>query len=486
MKKIFCFFSVFITLSLLMAPFPAAARNPQGGRPAADFQPSKTDFGKQIKYQRAFEAVLWSMPAVEIYGFKRAIEKIGGGPNVIIAWSKPARPNAELVTANNITPYVVAMSDLRQGPVVVEIPAATKKALLYGQIIDQWQEVITDIGPVGTDRGKGGKYLILPPGYKGKVPEGYFSCPSRSFRIYMAFRPIRRPGATPEDLQAYTRTMKMYYLDEPRPTRFIDPLELTFPSLARFDERWFQDLHEIIEVENPRPQDAVMAGMLKSLGLTREQPFTPDQQSTRILRQAAGDAWFHLQQQVKLPDHPGRLYWPDRHWQDILTPDRNGHFTFTDKDFIDLDRRAEFYFLATFAPSRLYDKPAALFLYTFVDREGRPLKAGHSYSLTIPAKVPIRNFWSLIVYDADTMSFIYSRENRQGISSFDRKKLKANPDGSITLYFGPRAPEGKESNWIPTADKRPFPVMRFYGPEKPFLDKSWKMPDIVPLNNTFD
>ncbi len=486
MKKVFYLISALLTLALILPPLPAVARNPQGGRPAADFQPSKVNFNEQVKYQRAFEAVLWSMPAVEIYGFKRAIEKIGGEPNVIIAWSRPAKPNAELVTANNITPYVVAMSDLRQGPVVVEIPAASKKVLLYGQIIDQWQAVIADIGPVGTDRGRGGKYLLLPPGYQGNIPEDYFVCQSPSFRVYMAFRPIRRPRATPEDLKVYTRTMKIYYLDKPRPTRFIDPLNLTFPTLARFDERWFQDLHEIIAVENPRPQDAVMAGMLASLGLTRDQPFTPNSETNQILRQAAGDAWFYLQQQVKLPNHPGRLYWPDRHWQDILTPDKNGRFTFTDEKTINIDRRAEFYFLATFAPSHLYDKPAALFLYTFVDHQGRPLTAGRTYSLTIPAKVPIRNFWSLIVYDADTMSFIYSRENRQGISSFDRKKLIKNSDGSITLYFGPRPPAGKESNWIPTADKRPFPVMRFYGPEKPFLDKSWKMPDIVPVKKTFD
>jgi len=483
MNKILYFLFALLTISLTLPPLPAAARNPQGGRPTAGFQPSKVDFGEQVKYQRAFEAVLWSMPAVEIYGFKRAIEKIGGGPNVIIAWSKPARPNAELVTANNITPYVVAMSDLRSGPVVVEIPAASKKALLYGQIIDQWQGVIADVGPVGTDQGKGGKYLLLPPGYTGEVPDGFFACPSPTFRVYMAFRPIRRPGATAEDLKAYARSMKIYNLNDPEPTRFIDPLNLTFPTLARFDERWFQDLYEIISVENPRPQDAVMTGMLKSLGLSKNQPFTPDRESVQILRQAAGDAWFHLQQQVKLPNHPGRLYWPDRHWQDILTPDKNGSFTFTDDKMIDLDKRAEFYFLATFAPSHLYEKPAALFLYSFVDGKGQPFNAGRNYSLTIPAKVPIRNFWSLIVYDADTMTFIYTKENRQGLSSFDLKKLFKNPDGSVTLYFGPRPPAGKETNWIPTAGKRPFPVLRFYGPEKPFLDKSWKLPDVVPTSD---
>ena len=481
MNKILYFIFALLTISLTIPPLPARALDPQGGRPPADFKPAKVDFGEQVKYQRAFEAVLWSMPAVQIYGFKRAIEKIGGGPNVIIAWSRPARPNAELVTANNITPYVVAMSDLRSGPVVVEVPAASKKALLYGQIIDQWQEVIADVGPVGTDKGKGGKYLLLPPGYKGKVPDGFFACPSPSFRVYMAFRPIRRPGATAQDLQDYARTMKMYYLNDPRPTRFIDPIDLTFPSLARFDERWFQDLHDIVTVENPRPQDAVMSGMLETLGITRDQPFSPDQKSVKLLRQAAGDAWFYLQQQVKLPGRPGFLYWPDRHWQNILTPDRNGRFTFTDEKIIAIDKRAEFYFLATFAPSHLYEKPAALFLYTFVDKEGRPIAAGRSYSLTIPARVPIRNFWSLIIYDADTMTFIYTKENRQGLSSFDLKKLKQNPDGSVTLYFGPRPPAGKKTNWIPTADKRPFPVLRFYGPEKPFLDKSWKMPDVVPV-----
>ena len=144
--------------------------DPIGGKPPAGSLPSVTDFDYQIKYQRAFEAVLWSMPAVAIYGFHRAASDIGAGPNVILAYSKPAKPNLEALTANNQTPYIVSQTDLRQGPVVLEVPEASDKASIYGQIVDHWQITIADIGPSGNDAGKAGKILLTPSGYAEKNP----------------------------------------------------------------------------------------------------------------------------------------------------------------------------------------------------------------------------------------------------------------------------------------------------------------------------
>ena len=112
------------------------------------------------------------------------------------------------------------------------------------------------------------------------------------------------------------------------------------------------------------------------------------------------------------------------------------------------------------------------------DKDGTPLQAGASYSLTLPKDVPVKQFWSLIVYDRETYSFIYSPQMLPGLSTFDLPNMKTNDDGGVTLYFGPEAPDGLESNWIPTEGKRPFPVMRFYGGTKEFWDKSWKMPDV--------
>lgn len=139
--------------------------DPIGGKPPAGSKASVKDLDYQVKYQRAFDAVLWSKPAVNIYAYWHAAADWDAGPNTIIAWSKPARPYLEAVTGNNQTPYILSQTDLSKGPVVLEVPAATDKAVLYGQVVDHWQLSIADVGPSGLDKGKGGKILFTPPGY---------------------------------------------------------------------------------------------------------------------------------------------------------------------------------------------------------------------------------------------------------------------------------------------------------------------------------
>lgn len=121
-------------ISLSGNVFAQTTDEPLGGKPPTDMKSSIQDYYYQLKYMRAFELAVWSMPAVSIYGFRRATLAIGGDNNTILAWSKVAVPNAELLTANNVTPYILAMTDLQKGPVVVEIPAATDKAVLYGPL----------------------------------------------------------------------------------------------------------------------------------------------------------------------------------------------------------------------------------------------------------------------------------------------------------------------------------------------------------------
>ena len=135
---------------------------PLGGKPAPGSKPSVADLDYQVKYQRAFEAVLWSMPAVAIYSFTHATKGVGGANNTILAYSKPAEANLEALTANNVTPYITALTDLSNGPVVLEIPAETDKAILYGQIVDHWQLSIADVGPSGVDKGKGDDRPVYP------------------------------------------------------------------------------------------------------------------------------------------------------------------------------------------------------------------------------------------------------------------------------------------------------------------------------------
>lgn len=452
----------------------------QGGQPPAGARSSIQDFDYQIKYQRAFEAILWNMPAISIYSFRRAaVDNLDAKDNDIIAYSAPATPKLEAITANSTTPYISAFTDLRKGPVVLELPAASAEGSVYGQVVDAWQFTIADVGPSGLDKGKGGKLLFTPPGYEGEVPAGYIHVSSPNYRIALAFRSVPVPGKTAADAYQYAKKLRMYYLSEarnPPKQRFIDPIDQVYPTLPFYDERHFVDMHAIMSVEPPRPQDKVMLGMLRSLGIERGKPFNPDEVTKKAMRQAAIDAWFYLQHWFdNLPKD--KLYWPDRHYASLLMTDENKRFTFEYDDSIDLIGRAAEYFWCTYMPKELSDSPATQYLMAMADKDGKPIEAGKLYKIDVPAKMPVKQFWALTVYNRDTNSFIYSDTNRTTLSSYDLDKMKKNADGSATIYIGPKAPAGLESNWIPTAGKRPLPAVRFYGGTEELNNKTFKLPD---------
>lgn len=459
-------------------------QEPLGGQPPAGAQPSIVDFDYQIKYQRAFEAILWAMPATAIYRFRgAAFDDHGVKDNDIIALSAPATPRLEALTANSTTPYIAAFTDLRKGPAVLDLPAAGPDGSLYGQVVDAWQFTIADVGPAGLDKGKGGKILFTPPGYKGAIPKGYIHVASPSYRIAFAFRSVPAPGKSAKDAYSYTQRLRMYYLSEagsPPKQKFIDLISERYATLPFYDERSLDDINAIVSVEPVRPEDKLMMGMLTSLGIERGKPFAPDATARRAARQAAIDVWAYLQSWYD--NFPAaKLYWPDRHYASLLQPDRNNRFTFSYDDLIDIIPRAAEYFWCTFMPKELSESPATQYMMALADKNGERLEAGKLYKLDVPANVPVRQFWALTVYDRATFSFIYTESGRTTLSSFDIGKMTKNANGGVTLYVGPKSPEGLEANWIPTRGKRPLPAFRFYGPTDAFNNRTFKMPDFEPV-----
>ena len=178
----------------ITAPAQDMPTDPLGGKPPAGSKVSVDNLHDQVTYQRAFEAVVWSMPAVAKYGLHRGTFEMGAGNNVVLAWSEGAKPLFEALTPNNTTPYVNGTTDLRKGPVVLEVPKANAKASLFGQVADNWYITIADIGPIGVDKGKGGKILLTPPGYADKVPADFIEVKSPMLhpRLCIPFDPVAR------------------------------------------------------------------------------------------------------------------------------------------------------------------------------------------------------------------------------------------------------------------------------------------------------
>jgi len=477
------------TLATVMAVSMAAwawaadmPTEPRGGQPPAGSKPSVNNFAEQVTYQRAFEAVVWSMPAMIKHGMRRASFDIGAGDNVVLAWSAGAKPLLETLTPNNTSPYVVSTTDLRKGPVVLEVPKASDKAILFGQIVDDWFITIADIGPIGLDKGQGKKILLLPPGYSGQVPTGYAVVKSQSYILDFAFRSIPLPKGTPDDAYALSKQIKMYYLSElpnPKPTRFMDPINTQWSTLPRYDERWFEDLHEIINIGPIRERDKVMMGMLKTIGIEKGRPYNPDAKTKGIFRRAAIDGYFYMKKGY-IAGVPAEMMWgPKRTWRDVFFTDPDGSFSWDTEGMLDYDNRAiRNWFNVIYLPAKVAERPATMYIDTPLDSDGNVFQAGKTYKLTVPEDVPVDKFWSLTIYDMATWAFIYTPEERPGISSRDRDKMKINADGSVDIYFGPEAPEGYEHNWISTGGKVPFPLFRFYGPEEAVFNKTFVLNDV--------
>ena len=177
-------------------------------------QLSVDDLGRRIIERRAVEAAIWGIPAVSMVGVRKSLAGIGADFNQVVYFSQPLEARHEFLTANNQTPYVMTVLDLRRGPVVVDVPPASSKVALFGSAIDSWQVPLVDLGPSGDDAGKGGKYLFLPPGYTGSRPDGHIVIASPTIFVHVALRPIILGQGTLADGVTYSQTLKVYPLAE--------------------------------------------------------------------------------------------------------------------------------------------------------------------------------------------------------------------------------------------------------------------------------
>ncbi|MEA3469575.1 MAG: DUF1214 domain-containing protein [Thermodesulfobacteriota bacterium] len=479
-------FIIITLITVLQAGQAQAARTePTGGQPPIGTKVSVPSLDEQVAYQRAFEATLWAMPALGIYGLRTGfMSALKMNNNDIAAFSGPLKQKMEAITPNTVTPYILAFTNLSEGPVVLEIPARTEKSSLYGQVVDFWQITIADVGPAGVDKGKGGKYLFLPPGYDAEIPKGYIPVQSAGNRIGFAFRSVRGPGATNEDAYNYTKLLRMYPMSKaanPPKQRFVDGRDIVVPTLPHYTMAALEDIKVIIDIEPVFSRDKVMMGMLATLGIEKGKPFDPTPELKSAMERGVQDAYFYMQSLVDKM-HDANLYWSDRHWSLVMQPDDKRGFAFETDEMVNVDARAAAWHFFTFYPAVMSDKVGTVYLAPIADSNARPVAAGKNYRLRIPADTPAKQFWSLTMYDHATWSFIINPLGRSGLSSLDKDDLQVNDDGSVDIYFGPDEPEGHRSNWLPTEGKRPYIWLRLYGPDTPFWEKSFTMPDVELLD----
>ena len=362
---------------------------------------------------------------------------------------------------------------------VLEIPPADDGSIT-GSIDDAWQTALEDVGPAGVDKGKGGKYLILPPGHKENTPDGYILLPSGNYQGYALLRSILKSGSEADvgNAVAYGKRIKLYPLSQagnPKPTVFIDAIDLVFDATIPYDLRFFQSLNRIVQYEPWQSRDKAMIDQLKSIGIEKGKPFSPDAPKEEILRDAAQEAHEWIEGRYESVFSPP--YYKSSQWALPISAEvlEGLQTVFAKPDSYPVDGRGITYSYAFFSAKHL--GAGQFYLMTIKDAKGKPFDGGRTYRLTVPPNAPVRQYWSATAYDRATHALI--RNMKWSSRSSQSPGLKKNTDGSVDIYFGPKAPPGKELNWIPTDAEGQFEVLfRLYGPEKALFDKTWILPDV--------
>jgi hypothetical protein len=442
-----------------------------------DAPETTVDWAEEIAYQRGIQAMVWAMPAVSIMDLRDAHFSLGGGYNTVYTISEVPTALQEALTPNNQTPYASVFLDTRDGPVVLDVPPATDRTALFGSAVDVFQVPVADVGPAGTDAGRGGRYLFVPPDFDGTVPDGFFPVHLDTYSVFIALRPIPLGDATFAEAARYSEQLNAYPLaraDDPPAGTYIDIAGQHVPTLPTYDLPFFERIAQLVDTEPVLRDDAVMRGMLASIGIERGRAFEPDETLRAALQRAAADGKRYLDYTFVTPSYSLEGYWEGRQWQVPRQPSEEG-FVFDEGPYLLLDERGSIFHWATYIPRRL--GAASAYLAGLRDAEGALLDGSFRYRLTVPAEVPARDFWSVIAYSMDTKAFIYNDLGRVGLSSYDLESMTTSEDGSVDIYFGPSAPDGLESNWIPTGEDF-FLLFRLYGPEPAFFDRSFVLPDV--------
>jgi hypothetical protein len=442
--------------------------------------PSKgtaTKLYDEMDFQRATQAYLWSFPAVSNAAMQAALFRdMGVTYNDFVAFDNFLDTKSIFLTGNTTTIYAACMVDLRRdGPIVLEIPPGPTA----GMVDDFWFRSIIEVGRTGPDKGQGGKFLLVPPGYRGDLPkEGYFIVTATMNNNNILVRGLVQNGdvAATQALMKELRVFPYSQRDNPKPTRSFSGTGKAINSLEPDGLAYWQLLAEVINNNPVHERDRFFMAMLKPLGIEKGKPFAPDARQKQILEEGERVGRAMAMTNTFEARLSGATWYPGTNWMRsvMLDPSQEA------ENYSQLDERLHWFYVATYMnPSMALTKagPGSVYIQSFKDRGGQWLDAAKSYQLRVPTNAPAKDFWSITVYDNRTRSMIQNSANKSALTSND--KLKLNADGSVDLYFGPQAPKGLENNWVDTRPAKGFFVwFRAYTPTEAFFDKSWSLPDI--------
>jgi hypothetical protein len=428
-------------------------------------------------FNRAIESYLHFVTAMSMFYMQKGLNDFGlDAAHKFVVFESLMDAKSLFLTANAETVYGMQFLDLkRDGPTVVEAPPG-----LLGGFSTMWQESLLGVGPTGVDKGKGGKFLLLPPDYDGKAPAGYFTAKSPTYGVWFGVRAFLVKGKADEAV-ALMKTMKIYSManaGNPPAMAFVNGSGKEIDTIFPDTYEYFESLSAFVEKE---PVDAIPPSdrfLLASIGIEKGKPFAPDSKTKRLLSEAARAGAAMARANTFASRDPMAQVYSDRRWEWAFL---GGSASWDARGYVNVDNRAAWNYAATGNSPAMVQRTVgsgSQYLLAARDASGAFLDGGRNYRLRLPANAPVQAFWSVVAYDALSRSELQNGQKFPSVSQYTGPA--ANADGSVDIYFGPQAPAGKEKNWIQTVPgKGWFTYLRFYSPTQAFFDKTWKPDDIV-------
>lgn len=434
---------------------------------------------------RGVDAFLKGIPGASLHGLITGIHSIGAVEcHQVMIMDKLGDSKPLYLTLNTSTLYVMPTLDLeRDGPTVLEMPAG-----MLGAFNDAWFRYLEDVGPAGPDKGKGGRFLVLPPGYEGDIPEGYFIVRSKTYHIWVLVRTSIAEGLdvavkhVKDNLHIYPLAKK----NNPPKMEFISGSGKSFNTIHSNDFSFYEHLNEVIQKEPLDMLDPETRGLLASIGMVKGRPFAPDPRMKKILVDAVAIANATARSIVWYPrtdvNMQGTRLYPDTDSAWVMAfVGKNVFFNGKDGKTMNSDARVMFHYPYTVVtPAMAVSKAGAGSDYgiAFVDSKKRPFDGSKTYRLHIPPNPPAKDFWAVTVYDPQTRSQLQTSQLFPTVGS-QSKGIKKNADGSCDIYFAPKPPKGFENNWLETIPgKGCFVALRMYGPLEAWINKTWRPGEI--------
>jgi hypothetical protein len=407
---------------------------------------------------RGVEAFLNGIPTTSIEGIRLgSIDAGADASNKVLMMDQLMDSDPLFLTGNTDTVYAMSVLDLKNdGPTVVEVPPGSGP----GTLNDAFFRFVVDMGSPGPDRGKGGKYLILPPDYEGdlKGPIGsapaqvdgkdYFVVKSPSYVNWLALRGFLVDGKTDAATTMFKNGVKIYPLARaanPPKMEFISGSKKAFNTIHANNFEFYDELHTVIDREPVAMLAPELRGLFASIGIQKGKPFAPDARMTKILTEAVAIGNATSRALLFRPRLEGTFYYPNSAW---FTAFVGGSYEWLKDGGAggrNQDARTAFFYQATLNTPAMVAKNVGVgsqYAVAATDKDGNYLDGRKNYSLHIPPNAPAKDFWSVVVYDPQTRSELQTSQTFPSKNN-KRDKLTVNADGSVDLYYGPKAPEGQ-------------------------------------------